>query len=337
MNFFRSSNKTAIGLDIGSHSVKAVQLLKEGPSSLRLLALGVAEIGQPRENHFETIIPAVNNALKDCNLKKTQLITSLGGSSVVIRQINFPSSSYKEIESSLKWEGSHHIPMPVDTVEMRFQIRKVSKDEKSSEVLLVAVNKALLQNHLTLLSEMQLEPHIIDVNPLALANAFLALTPNPEDKNIAIIGVGASTTTVTIFRKDGLFFTRDISLAGNRFTREIQSIYHLDYPQAELFKKEETIDQHQMQPVFNQLLSDIRQSLLFYDTRTGNNGYEEIILTGGGANLPGLSSYLEKNLSLPVIEFNPLNNLQMDEHLSGSDLTKVALQLGAAVGLALRG
>lgn len=336
MRFFRSS-KITLGLDIGSHSVKAVQLLRESSSEIRLISLGLAEIDQNLKGPADGVLSAIKSAIKDFDLKKTPLITSLSGSSLVIKQVTFPTSSPKEIESSLKWEASRHIPIPLDRVELIYQIRKINKEEKNAEVLLAAVDKELLQNHLNLLNQIFLQPIIIDANPLALANAFLTLNPDNEDKNIAIIEIGASATTVTIFRKGDFFFTRDIPFGGNRFTREVQEIYHLDYPQAELFKKQENLDPNLMKPAFNNLLLEIRQSLLFYDTRTGNKGYEEIVFTGGGAKLRGLSSYLEENLNLPMVAFEPFENVKIDDNVLPDVLGKGKPQLGVAMGLALRG
>ena len=336
MKLFHSS-KTTLGLDIGSHTVKAISLLREKASQIRLLSLGVAEIDKRTENQREAIPAAITNALEDCDVGKVRIITSLGGSSAVIKQVSFPLVSEKEIESSLKWEASRHIPMSLDNVELSFQVRTVNKDGNSSEVLLVAADKGLLRQHLDLLDKVKLRPDIVDVNPLALANAFLTLSPEDEDKNIAMIDIGAGSTIITIFRRGGFFFTRDISIGGDRFTREIQNIYRLEYPQAEIFKRQETIDLEQMKPVLDQLLLEIRQSLLFYDTKTGHKGYEELTVTGGGAKMPGLSTYLEENLNLPVNGFRPLADIQVDDNVPEDTIEAFESQLGVAMGLALRG
>ena len=333
MKLFRSA--ITLGLDIGSRSVKAVQLLKDsnGP---RVISIGVAEIEPYSQNKIETIITAIKRIFKDNSFKKGQLVTALGGNSVVLKQVTFPSSSPKEIESALKWEASQYIPFPLDKVELRYQIRYSRKDQKSSEILLVAVDKVLLQNHLNLLNQINLHPKIIDVNPLALANAFLTLSGENEDNNIVMLDIGANTTILNIFRKDAFFFTRDISFGGDLFTREIQSRHNLDYTLAEPFKKEDKFDQPMMRPILNRLISELRQSLLFYDTRTNNLGYEKIILSGGGAQLPGLSHYLEENLKLPVIAFRPLKNIQIDKNMTEDDFESVESQIGVAMGLALR-
>jgi type IV pilus assembly protein PilM len=325
-----------LGLDIGSHTVKAIQLASEKHSQFRLLSLGVAEIDKGTENQPESIPAAVTQALGDCDVGKVRLITSLGGSSAVIKQVSFPLVSEKEIESSLKWEASRHIPMSLDSVELSFQVRTVNKEENSSEVLLVAADKGVLRQHLDLLDEVRLRPDIVDVSPLALANAFLTLTSEDEEKNIALIDMGASSTVITIFRRGGFFFARDISVGGDRLTKEIQDIYRLEYPQAERFKKEEDVDLEHMKPVLDQMLFEIRQSLLFYDNKTGHKGYEDFVLTGGGAKLPGLSAYLEENLNLPINSFKPLTDIEIDGSVSEDAVKEVESQLGVAVGLALR-
>lgn len=330
-------SKTTVGLDIGSHTVKAVQLVTREPFDITLAAMGVAEIAPNPFNPTEPVLRAIKDALRDCDLKKARLITALGGPSVVVKQIAYPSSSLKEIEASLKWEANQHIPLPPERVELKFQIRKVSKDSKSSEILLVAAERTMLEGHLELLRLASLQPKVIDANPLALANAFLTLCPDHEDKNIAIIEIGAGATVLNIFRKDGLFFSRDISIGGNRFTKEIQGLYNLNFEEAERFKKEKKAVLEAMNTLLGQMLLEIRQSLLYFDTKTGNKGYDDLILAGGGAKMKGLAEYLERNLSLPIIEFAPLKKVRLEDRVSGRDAEALQSQLGVALGLALRG
>ncbi|MDY6862110.1 MAG: type IV pilus assembly protein PilM [Thermodesulfobacteriota bacterium] len=347
-NFLHSS-KSCIGLDIGSHTVKAVQLIKKGASVPHVTSMGMAEIDTNIEQSGESTVSAVKSVLKDCDFQKTRLVTSLGGGLIIIKQTSLPISSHKEIEAYLKWEGSQYITLPMDSVVIKFQPRYLSSDKKSTEVLLVAADKNLFENHINFLSQIQLKPEVVDVNPLALANAYLALNPDNEDRNIVMLEVGAATTILNIFRKGGFFFTRDLSIAGNKFTLEVQnsrkvdsflpelSIDDIDFYQAEIHKREETLDLDIIKAVLNKLLLEIRQSLLFYDNKTGGRGFKEIILTGGGANLPGLSSFLSENLSIPITYFNPLEYVQIDNKIADDDLINKGTQFAIAVGLALRG
>ena len=338
MKLFRSP-VVALGLDIGSHTIKAVRLLKEGSSEIRLTGFSVSEIEQNfnLKNPFEATLACLTNVLQDFELKNTRVITSLSGHNLVIKHVSFPTASPQEIESSLPWEASKYIPLALDSVELKYQIKKINKEGKNSEVLLVAIDKECFQNHLNLLGRLNMQPWIIDANPLALTNAFLAFCRDKEEKNHVLIELGASSTTISIFRKRGFFFTRDISLGGNRFTQAIHENYQMDYSQAELFKKQGEISFEVTKPVFDKFLLEIRQSLLYYDTRTGNKGFEEIIITGGASQVVGLASFLQENLSLPVNYFRPLENIRIAEQVPFDGLKKRESQLGVAIGLALRG
>ncbi len=336
MRLFHSPT-VSLGLDIGSHNVKAVRLVKEGTSAIRLTGFSVAEIDQNLKNPFEATLSALAQVIKDFELKNTRVITSLGGHNLVIKQVTFPTTVTKEIESSLPWEASKHIPLSLDAVELKYQIKKINKGEKTSEVLLVAVDKEYFQNHLNLLSRLNMTPWIIDANPLALANAFLAFCRDNGEKNHVLIELGAGATTISIFKKGGFFFTRDISLGGKSFTQAMHENYKMDYSRAEAFKKEGKISFEVTKPVFDQFLLEIRQSLLYYDTRTGHKGFEELVITGGTSQIVGFASFLQENLNLPVHYFRPLERIQIDEKVPLEALEQWESQLGVAIGLALRG
>jgi type IV pilus assembly protein PilM len=338
LRVFRRPTVT-LGLDIGSYNVKGVRLVKERASAIRLTGFSVAEVDQNLnlKNPFEATLSALAQVIKDFELKNTRVVTSLGGHNLVIKQVTFPTTASKEIESSLPWEAGKHIPFSSDSVEFACQVKKINKEGKTSEVLLAAVDKGYFQNHLDLLSRLNLQPWIIDVNPLALANAFLAFCRDNGEKNHVLIDLGASATTISIFQKGGFFFTRDISLGGKSFTQAMHENYKMDYSRAEAFKKEGKISFEVTKPVFDQFLLEIRQSLLYYDTRTGHKGFEEIIITGGTSQIVGLASFLQENLNLPVNCFRPLENIKIDEQVSFESLEKWESQLGVAIGLALRG
>ncbi|MBN2466656.1 MAG: type IV pilus assembly protein PilM [Deltaproteobacteria bacterium] len=316
--------------------MKAVHIARKGHTLIKLIEVGIAEIQKSSENPTNARISAIQTVLDSCNFTKGNVVTSVGGSSVVIKQVTFPTMSPKEIDSSLKWEAGQYIPLPGDEAEIKFQIRTADKVENRSEVLLVAVKKESLKDHLNLIRHFDFQPRIVDATPLALANAFLNSTANHEDKNIVLVEIGAGATVITIFRKGGFFLTRDISIGGDRFTGEVQAVYNLPYSEAEKAKKEKGFDLDLVKSVLDQLLLELRQSLLYYDTRTGNKGYHEIVVTGGGSRLTGLDSYLEDKFRIPVVDFNPFSAITGEDN-SPENLQALAPQLGVAMGLALRG
>jgi type IV pilus assembly protein PilM len=335
---FKGSSKISLGLDIGSHTVKAVQLEKNKEGN-RLLSYDIVEISG-FEQDFErvNVAEAVKEILKGKNLEDTKLVTSVGGSQLVIRQIHFPLILPKELESSLRFEVSQHIPFPIDEVELKFQILSRNQSSKTMEVLLVAITRKTLEEHLQLVDQLELRPAIIDVNPLALMNCLLAKGDYKKEEAVVLLDIGAQITTLSIFREGLPYFTRDIMLAGNDFTRQLRDKKSLSFSQAEKLKKAGKWDLKLLEPILSQLVSEIQQSLLYFDKRTEGGRFERINLSGGSARTKGLESFLSDRLSLPVNIVSPFKNILMEgEYGPNEELNTCFPQLTLALGLALRG
>ena len=126
----------------------------------------------------------------------------MGGPSVIVRHIKFPPLSNKEIEESIKWEAKTYIPFPLKEVNIDYQILGRSVKNKRVDVLLVAVTKKLLQDHLGKLQHFHITPSIVDINSLALVNAYSAKNQIKEERSIVLLDIGASTTILTIHKKN---------------------------------------------------------------------------------------------------------------------------------------
>jgi len=335
VRFFNNA-QTTLGLDIGSHTVKAVVLRKKDHAQPQLIACGIAEIDRQHTSTTAAVKAAGESCLSHCNPKKYPLVTAVGGNSLIIKEIVFPSTPPKEIESALKWEAGRYIPVPGDSIVLKFQIKGVREDGKNADLLLAAVEKKLLQEHTDLLETLQLCPRIIDAVPLALANCYCSLSPQEADHNEAIIEIGATTSYLMLFRRQGQFFCRDIPFGGDRFTEGIQTYYQEDFLQAEQRKRTGDFEAEAIQPVCEQILHEIRQSLFYYDTKTGNKGFQMLKLSGGGAHVRGLNNYLEKMLSLPIVYFEPLQSVTVGDEVQPDCMHHAKGHLGVAIGLALR-
>ncbi len=162
--------------------------------------------------------------------------------------------------------------------------------------------------------------------------------------------LGSSATTLNIFSPHGVYFTIALSTGGDRFTSEIQSHCHVNYPAAEYLKKTgqvakefpmENSDtvylQGVLQTSYDTLISEIRQALIYYNKRTGVRNFDRLILNGGGANLPNFANYLSQKMGIQVEIFNPLEKIHIDHRqFKPEELAPWVAHLGLAVGLALR-
>jgi len=335
-------SKKTLGLDIGSHSVKCVQLEKRGTGVYRLLSAGTCEIA-PEGIDLEVdprqmTISAIRKAIEGISLKKTSVVTAIGGVSTAIRQIELPYMTEKELTSAIKWEARNYIPFDINDVELDYQIINTSKASNKLDIILVSVIKDFVRYHIELLREIPIEPQIIDVNALALVNAITFTEEIERDEFAVLIDIGDKNTTLSIYSEDGHYFVRNIMISGNDFTDDIMRGNGLSYADAERFKRsQDTGLIETIKPSLDNLVREVRRSLTFYENQAKIKGFSMIILTGGSAVLKGLDDYLSSELGLPVKILNPFRKISVERATLlapfENDLSKLAL----AVGLAIRG
>ncbi len=342
-NSFSLFSTKTLGLDIGSHSVKCVQLEKKGAAGYRLLSVGVFEIAPEginlEEDPRKAIVSAIKKAIEGINLKRTAIITAIGGVSTAIRQIELPFMTEKELASAIKWEARNYIPFDINDVELDYQIINTSKASNKLDIILVSIIRDFVKYHLELLREIPIDPQIIDVNPLALVNAVLFNEEIERDEFVVLMDIGDKNTTLSVYSEEGQYFVRNIMISGNDFTDDIMKGNGLSYADAERFKRSEDSVAliETIKPSLDNLVREVRRSLTFYENQAKIKGFSKIFLTGGSAPLKGLDGHLSTELGLPVEILNPFRKIKVEQSSLltpfGDDLCKLAL----AVGLATRG
>jgi type IV pilus assembly protein PilM len=338
--------RVKVGLDVGHHWVKMVRLERTA-RSIRLLQMGMAEV-VPRdpspEARLDAQVDAARGLLRDVQPRRDLLVTSLSDTGIIIRQATLPRMPAKDLAQAIPFEARKHVPYESSQVVLRHQV--VGEDPKTAtcQVLVVAVPRAAFQRHESLLKRLGVQPYAIEVGALAVANAYLAVTRGNPDC-VAIVDLGATRTVIDIQRDGGIFFCRQLPISGETFTQEIQRAFGVPYESAERVKRGKSgpgdpdiqAVMEAVRPAVDGLLMEVRRSLAYYDNMAGRRGFSRILLTGGGALLPGLGAYLQENLGLPVELMNPLAGLQWDPgDLGGGWIERALPFLGVAVGLATR-
>jgi type IV pilus assembly protein PilM len=351
MKIFGSKDKAMIGLDIGTHSVKLVYMMHRNGKHQLLSAVeepAVSESGPDEDAR----VKAVQKAFQRAGLKPGRgdaVVTAVSGSGTAVKQVEFPLLTDEELQSSIKWQAGKRLPFGPDEAVLDYQV--VGRDEtaKKMRVLLVAVTRVYLSKHLDLLGKAGVDPLIIDLGPLALANAVMGTQELEEDKAVAVLDVGASNTILDVFAPGEFFFTRDIAVTGRQLASEKRP-RKKDQPQKDVASERkaetgqpktdtwatksngqtsETAKTH-----LDRLVFEIRRSLTYYENRRGRDGFQKLYLAGGGIESPDLSEHLRTRLGVAVEKFNPLNSVD-----AGSDqdhLLEMAPRLTLAFGLALR-
>jgi hypothetical protein len=213
------------------------------------------------------------------------------------------------------------------------------------QVLLVAVRRGFVEDHITQLRAAGVAPEVIDVDVFALSNAYELLGPGPLANNdktaTALIDIGASKSNIAIVQGSRLLFTREVYLAGNEITDAIVRTFNEPAEDIERIKSapgdalEALIDA--AMPAFEDLANEIRLSFDYVEGQFEVQ-VSSVVLTGGSSQLPGIAQILSNILSRPVNVFDPLAGLDLvpskyDIHGLDANGPSLTIALGLAAHL----
>jgi type IV pilus assembly protein PilM len=207
-------------------------------------------------------------------------------------------------------------------------------------------------SRMEIMNDLNLRPVVMDVDAFALQNAFELSSCFSADETVLLVNIGASVTTMALVEHGVSRVVRDVTIAGNTFTKAIQRSLGIDAKAAEAMKmrlgilvtadeKEKTLAENQKEalqvstaltPVAKDLLTEIQRSIDFYVTQNPDRALNHLFITGGSANLKNLGQYLHQELKMPVDIFNPLMSFNGGEAVP----VETALQFSIAAGLAVR-
>lgn len=340
-------NRSIVGLDLGSQVVKAVEITLEGPEPV-ITGFAQAEI-QPGTDRNE----AIKDVIRRGKFRSKDVVTSVSGQNVVVRYITMVQMSDSELKQAIKFESDKYLPFEADEVVMDCQrldrTPPASNDPGAAEaemmgVVLAACRRDHVNEQVSEITNNGLSPVAVDVDVFALANAWelCGLTENEADQEsaIALVDVGAGSTSINVVTNGETCFSREIGIGGADMTQATARRMGIDVVEAERLKKRgeenEPAVTRAIGPVLEDLVSEISLSLDYVENREGLR-VEEVLLSGGAALAPGLVSYIEQAVSRPTRTWNPLEGLRVAaERVDVEELEACAPSLAVAIGLASR-
>jgi type IV pilus assembly protein PilM len=338
-----------LGLDIGSHAVKLVQLTSS-KGTHRLKHLGICRL--PPNVIVEGAIKdstAVQDAIKTltANLKTKVkgVATSISGYSVIIKKIELPQMTPEELTENIQVEAEQYIPFNVEDVNIDFQILGSSLEKGDRmEVMLVAAKKEVIEDYSGILRKAALVPEVIDVDFFALENAFEVNYLAAESGGVALVDIGANKMNINVLKNGVSMFNRDASVGGHQITQDIQDRFGLDYEEAEKIKlgvPSPKVPVQDLEAIFvaaaTTWATEVKRAIDFFYATYPDEMINQILLSGGSSRLPGLDALLHKDTNIPTALFNPLARIDLDEKIFDREYVDyIAPQMAVAVGLALR-
>src|ERR1700730_7629876 len=354
--FVRGGNKF-VGIDFGSHELKAVQYIgtARGP-----LLEHVYRVSTPANGIKDGVISdpqlvgeALRQLIADGSFTARRTITAVSGPTVVVRQVTMPLMNERELRDSTKYEAERFLPYSVEEAQIDSKILGKTDDGQNMDVLIVAAQKDLVTSQMSALQFAGLTPAVVEVEPFAMVRAMIPTDDPRYQQNIAIINVGASSATINITKAGFLPFTRNVPIGGSAFTKAIATGLNISLDEAETMKREKAaiLSQRDAAPVpptvtriFNvitppltELVTEIHKSLDYFRTRFRGEVIESVILGGGTARLSNLDAFLGHELGLPVAIANPLaQGTYNPSDFPAEYLNDIGPSLIVAAGLAMR-
>ncbi|MCX7982882.1 MAG: pilus assembly protein PilM [Syntrophales bacterium] len=340
-----------VGLDIGSHAVKLMQISDKGgratvekyreiPLEKGVLAEGaIADLGK--------LVEAIKRLVKEARCQGMGVAMSLSGQSVIIKKAPFRDMDEHELREAILEEANKYFPFDnMDEVNFDFQVLGQNiHNPNLLDVVIVAAKKEFVESYVEAVTLAGLKPLILDVDSFALETMYERNYEYDEQDLVVLINIGASITNINVVKNATSVFTRDFSLGGNYVTEAIEAQYGLSFEEAEklkLYGPEDTCQsndfKHEILSYADPIVLEIERSIdYFRSTYEGNEDIKEVILSGGGALLSGFPEELSDRLRIPVSLANPFRNVVLNRKLSeAEDLKHMAPRLAVVTGLALR-
>lgn len=346
-----------LGLDIGSHSIKMVELKPGRGASWKLHKFGLYKL--PGETivdgaimNSSAIVEGIRDLLARHKIKAREVITGVSGHSVIIKKITLPSMTDDELAESIQWEAEQYIPFSINDVFIDTQvINRTTGESGQMEVLLVAAKKDVVQEYTSVISEAGLKPLIVDVAAFAIENCFDLNSDPVANETVALVNVGASLVNINILANGITSFTRDINMGGNQFTEEIQKQLNVSYEEAEALKLGGNLSSAQstteaivpqevgaiLRSTSESLAMEIQRSIDFFLATAAGTKLNRLVLSGGTAKISSLVDSLESAIGVKVEIADPFRHISFNPKEFDPDYLKdLAPMSTVALGLATR-
>jgi len=352
LNLFGGLSKNFIGIDIGTSSIKVVELAKGKDKVLSNYAMLTSdyfsgEAFQVREKgslsiRESNISQALSSILKEADIKSKEAFFAIPDYATFFTTFNLPAMSESEIPEAVKYEAPRRIPLPLSEVTLDWQVIKggPSTEGKSPlRILLVTVPNEVIAQYQNVAKSVGLKVVALEAEVFALTRALIKY----QDKSniVCLVDVGERSTTINIIAQGVLKVSYSFDISGENFTKAIMEHLEVDKKKAETIKRIYGLTDKNpdvkgiMRPVAETILKKIKdifdEVYLEDKERVG-----KVILSGAGAQLSGLVDYFSKGLDLPIELANPFMGIAYPPTLEDA-LKKIGPGFTIAIGMALRG
>jgi len=330
------TSRTSTGLDIGSQSIKLVQV-QHRRSSARVKTFGQIPTPSGRmENGFITDPDVVGQELGKLvdrlKLRGAKTVSALSGQQVYTRLLTLPAMKLDEMRHAALYQATSFLPISIEDVTTDIYPVRYFEDEegKKCEVFFVAARKAQAENLIKTCQVAGLKLNRVEIEPLALHTLYHQQLSGQKVKGV--LNIGATRSYLAIFQEDILVFVRSIGFGCT-------ALYQYMKESGTGNMKLENLDCQDAgcETLMRDIVSELSRFLEYFRLQSKHEELSEIILCGGGARVGDIEGYLSREVGLSVQVGDFTSQIQLPDSITAKEKSDLLYDYPVALGLAMRG
>ncbi|MBI5586391.1 MAG: type IV pilus assembly protein PilM [Deltaproteobacteria bacterium] len=352
-------------MDIGTQSIKIIALEKR-KHRWRLSKFRYEQFSSRGEEdpigYDKWLQETLKSSISAMGLEGSWASTPLSGTQVALRKMTFPDMPLDEVKAAVRFQGQTIFPFVLENavIDVALVGKLADKKEAKQDVLVAAAMRDQVNQRINLLNGANLNPFCLSLVPIALTKTYLLNKDRAPNESVALIDIGAHTSTIAMVQKEEVVFSREIGIGGESLTEALMDLSRIDHPggilnyqEAEKIKFEygiplDEIDEEQteggltleaireaLMPIVDRLIMEIDRSFGYFKTQAENQSIDRIFLSGGGSLLQGLRPAIGRSFNLPVADYDFWDKLEMDPEVDPAGFMGLYPLFIAPLGLAM--
>lgn len=345
------SPRTYLGIDIGTTSIKAIEIDK-GNGKPKLKNYGILESYGHLErvnNSIQTgslkivendTVDLLKMLLNKANFSTREAIVSIPAFAAFVTLLEIPQMKEDEVERAMRYQLGQYIPLPVSEVEIEWIKAGQRQDQQGfvkDQILLISVPKDFIEGYKKIFQAAGLNLRALEVESISLLRSIYDGVNSPT----LVVDIGARSTNIIITEQGSLKYSYQTDMASASLTQALAKGLGVNIKRAEKLKKDRGFVSGAgseistlMIPYLDAILNEVRRAKDKYE-QNFDNKIERIILTGGGSIASGIAEYVSSQFNLPTVVGDPFAKISYPEEILPI-VKKIGPNFSVAIGLGIK-